>query len=76
MNYLVTFYTQLDAVIARKTFQGRTGALCNLQPIPRSLSSSCGTCAKIQGVSLDEIKEIEHESVFLIQNDKYIKVEE
>jgi len=76
MNYLVTFYTQLDAVIAKKKFHEKDGALCKLQPVPRSLSSSCGTCAKLQGVNLNQIKEIEHEAIFLFEDDKYIKVEE
>jgi len=76
MNYLVTFYTQLDAVIAKKKIHGKNGASCKLQPIPRSLSSSCGTCAKMEGVNLNQINEIEHESVFIFEDDNYIKVGE
>lgn len=44
MEYLVTLHTHFDAIQYMKflKFKGISG---KLQPVPRKLSSSCGTCA-------------------------------
>lgn len=43
-HYIATFYSQYDAVQFLKQTRGRNIS-CRLAPVPRSLSSSCGTCA-------------------------------
>ncbi|MDO5142086.1 MAG: DUF3343 domain-containing protein [Eubacteriales bacterium] len=44
-EYLATFHTHLSALL---TFQALQGADCRakMQPVPRTLSSSCGTCVR------------------------------
>jgi hypothetical protein len=72
MDYLLTFHTQLDAVIARKSLTDKNVEV-KLSPVPRSLSSSCGTCAKVFNITKDDLSGIEMEKLFLIDCNKYIK---
>lgn len=73
MKYLLTFLTQLDAVIAREKIKSKNG-LCKLSPVPRTLSSSCGTCAIVENTELETIKELEFEELFKVENSEYIRV--
>ena len=43
MNYIATFYTHAAALMTNRTLS-RKGILSRLGPVPRALSSSCGTC--------------------------------
>lgn len=72
MDYLLTFHTQLDAVIARKTFTANNIKV-KLSPVPRSLSSSCGTCARIFNAIKDDLIGIDMQELFVIEGDEYIK---
>ena len=44
-EYIATFHTHLSAML---TFQALKDAGCRakMQPVPRTLSSSCGTCVR------------------------------
>ena len=59
MTY-VTFYSHYGAIQFKKTMEKR-GIPVTLMPVPRFLSSSCGTCARIEGtlpgdVSMEDIE--------------------
>ena len=43
MNYIATFYTHAAALMTNRTLN-RKGIPSRLGPVPRVLSSSCGTC--------------------------------
>ena len=43
MNYIATFYTQAAALLTNRELKSR-GVSCKAGPVPRELSSSCGTC--------------------------------
>ena len=43
MNYVATFYTHAAALMTNRTLN-RQGISSRLGPVPRALSSSCGTC--------------------------------
>ena len=43
MNYLATFYTQAAALLSNRALL-KAGAVSKAGPVPRELSSSCGTC--------------------------------
>ena len=45
MNYVATFYTQAAALLTNRTLKSR-GIVCKAGPVPRELSSSCGTCVQ------------------------------
>ncbi|MGH4038423.1 MAG: DUF3343 domain-containing protein [Sphaerochaeta sp.] len=72
MDYLLTFHTQLDAVIARKSLTSKNIKI-KLAPVPRALSSSCGTCARAYSVSKDDLRGINMESLYIIKDEKYIE---
>ena len=43
MNYIATFYTHAAALMTNRTLI-KAGIASRLGPVPRALSSSCGTC--------------------------------
>lgn len=59
MTY-VTFYSHYGAIQFKKALEAR-GISVTLMPVPRFLSSSCGTCARIENalpgdVSMEDIE--------------------
>ena len=48
MSRIATFFSHFGAVSFRKTCEG-AGIQARLMPVPRSLSSSCGTCVRYEG---------------------------
>lgn len=45
MNYLATFYTQAAALLSQRALK-QAGLVSKAGPVPRELSSSCGTCVR------------------------------
>jgi hypothetical protein len=43
MNYIATFYTHAAALMTNRALRGKN-IESRLAPVPRVLSSSCGTC--------------------------------
>lgn len=48
MNYIATFHTHLSALRSCAALKSR-GIAGRLAPVPRRISSSCGTCVLYQG---------------------------
>ena len=48
MSYIATFYSHFGAIRFKKLCQQR-GIPVKVMPVPRALSSSCGTCAEYEG---------------------------
>ena len=46
-EYIATFHTHLAALMTCRNLTGR-GAKTGMMPVPRKLSSSCGTCVRYQ----------------------------
>ena len=44
-TYVATFYTHLSAQLSSKRLRG-AGYEARMMPVPRALSSSCGTCVR------------------------------
>ncbi len=44
-DYISTFHTHLAALMTSRTLTGR-GIDARMMPVPRKLSSSCGTCVR------------------------------
>lgn len=63
MKYLVTFFTHFDAIQYVK-FLKTIDILGTLYPVPRQISSSCGTC-----VIFDSEKIIDDKTVYKYIND-------
>ena len=49
-EYIATFHTHLAALMTCRNLTGR-GAKAGMMPVPRKLSSSCGTCVRYQAES-------------------------
>lgn len=48
-QYVATFHTHLSALRSCRALQGAGGTNAKMAPVPRALSSSCGTCVFYQG---------------------------
>lgn len=48
MMYIATFYSHFGAIRYKKFCDGK-GWPAKVMPVPRSLSSSCGTCVRYEG---------------------------
>ena len=48
MTYLATFFSHFGAVRCQRTCRA-LGRPARMMPVPRALSSSCGTCVQWQG---------------------------
>ncbi|MCR4772541.1 MAG: DUF3343 domain-containing protein [Oscillospiraceae bacterium] len=46
-SYVATFYTHLGALITNRNL-GTAGLKPRMTPVPRKLSSSCGTCVRYE----------------------------
>ncbi len=44
-EFIATFHTHLSAMLSFQALQN-TGCTAKMQPVPRALSSSCGTCVR------------------------------
>ena len=69
---VATFANHYGAMVFRKS----VGAGCTLRPVPRSLSSSCGTCAFFSGPLKEEYINQSLEAVYEEKDGKYIKIYE
>ena len=47
-TYVATFYTHLSAQLSCRRLQ-QSGCPAQMMPVPRALSSSCGTCVRYEG---------------------------
>lgn len=50
MNYIATFYTQAAAILTNRNLR-KDGISSKAGPVPRELSSSCGTCVHYRAES-------------------------
>ena len=69
---VATFANHYGAMLFRKT----VGAGCTLRPVPRALSSSCGTCAFFEGPFREEYKNENLEAVYEEKYGRYIRIYE
>ena len=46
-EFIATFHTHLAALMTSRNLNGH-GARASMMPVPRKLSSSCGTCVRYQ----------------------------
>ena len=63
-QYIATFFSHFGAIRYKKTCESK-GLKARVMPVPRSLSSSCGTCVEYSGDEhaidanhLDELEQV------------------
>ncbi len=71
MNYIATFYTHAAALLTNRSLK-IAGVVSVLGPVPRVLSSSCGTCVLYTSDD-PHLKDMDRdtESVYEITDDGY-----
>ena len=55
-SYIATFYSHFGAIRFKKACE-KTGLPASVMPVPRNLSSSCGTCVRFQAAKEDDFPE-------------------
>lgn len=76
LTYIATFHTHFAAVSFARLLKG-TDMKPQFMPVPRKLSSSCGTCVRFiyEGDIMEYAKEMEQEdldTVYLVEGDDYL----
>ena len=72
MIYIGTFFSHYGAVRCKKLCE-KTGIPARMMPVPRTLSSSCGTCVRMEADSPDLLPRTEEsEQLALEQADGYL----
>lgn len=74
MNYIVTFYSHYAAMIFNRSLQD-VSIKGVLRPVPRDLSSSCGTCVSFtfDDYSFEQVID-DMEAAYMLVNDSYVLV--
>lgn len=69
---VITFYTHHSAQLTNKMIKA-SGISSKMAPVPRKLSSSCGSCviAECEKLSMELVDE-DFEAVYKAENDDYI----
>ena len=70
-DYVATFHTHLAALRSCRALTG-AGVEARMAPVPRSLSSSCGTCVLYRGTSpMEESMDRDLEAVYRRESGGY-----
>jgi len=75
MTYIATFYSHFGAIRFKKLCAGK-GWTARVMPVPRDLSSSCGTCVRYEGTDIcpsDEMPE-EVEQIVQVTDSGYVQL--
>jgi len=71
MIYIATFFSHFGAMHCKKLCDGE-GIPAKLMPVPRKLSSSCGTCVRIEAPDAEQIPRTEEtEQIALEEEEGY-----
>jgi len=71
MIYIATFYSHFGAIRYKKLCE-QAGMKAKLMPVPRDLSSSCGTCVRYEGENILEHYTDEMEQVVQVSENGYV----
>ena len=70
-SYLAIFFTHSGAIKFQRKLV-KSGLLCQLLPVPRSLSSNCGIGARFEAMDYKDLIDDDIEKMFLVDDDIYI----
>ena len=68
-EYIATFHTHLSALMTSRTLTG-LGVKAQMMPVPRKLSSSCGTCVKFEAESDTAVHSDDLEQLFRLDGEE------
>lgn len=70
-EYIATFHTHLSAMLSFQALQ-QAGCKAKMQPVPRALSSSCGTCVRFSAqTDCRSLLDADAEALYAVQNGAY-----
>ena len=75
--FVVTFHTHLSALLTARALQA-AGIPAKMMPVPRKLSSSCGTCVRYESAEPEQARlDADFEAVYRLEPDGgYVKIAE
>lgn len=67
-EFIATFHTHADAIVAHRALTEK-GADARMMPVPRKLSSSCGTCVRYNSDNIyaEELKPADFEAIYTVE---------
>lgn len=71
MTYIATFYSHYGAIQFRKNCE-KMNLEAVIMPVPRDLSSSCGTCVRFEAGDMFPEKNEEVEQIVRMESDGYV----
>ena len=75
-EYVATFYTHAGAIVGKRDLTA-LGIRAEMMPVPRALSSSCGTCVRYEADSPHAERFVKDlEAIYEAEKDSYRKVAE
>lgn len=70
-EFVATFHTHLSAMLTLQTLQ-QGGFQAKMQPVPRALSSSCGTCVRFHAQDdCRTLLDADAEALYAVETDGY-----
>jgi len=70
-KYVATFFSHYDA-LTFFNYLKETGVSASLAPVPRKVSSSCGTCVAFEADAVPEVPDSEIEAIYLETDGKFV----
>lgn len=75
-RYIATFHTHLAALRSSRSLSGR-GIAAQMTPVPRKLSSSCGTCVRYEAETPElTLLDRDTEAVYTDDGGKYTLIQQ
>ena len=67
-EFIATFHTHADAIVAHRTLDEKK-VDARMMPVPRKLSSSCGTCVRYtaENCYAEELKPADFEAIYTVE---------
>ena len=74
MTYLATFYTHAAALMSHRNLT-ESGYKAVMMPVPRAVSSSCGTCVRYESPDIAvDCMDSDLEAIYAVEQDGYRRI--
>ena len=73
MIYIATFFSHFGAMHCKKLCD-RAGLPAKMMPVPRKLSSSCGTCVRVEAQDAERIPRTEESEQIALEEENGYRI--
>ncbi len=73
MIYIATFFSHFGAMHCKKLCD-RAGLPAKMMPVPRKLSSSCGTCVRVEAQDAEQIPRTEESEQIALEEENGYRI--